>query len=57
MPATDRRITTTWALCAGVLLVFAVYSSRSVTHGFVAYFAAARLLITGQLGPAAYDDA
>ena len=33
-----------------------VWAARAVTHGFVAYYAAARLLITGQLGPHVYDD-
>jgi hypothetical protein len=32
------------------------YSAWIVTHGFVAYFAAARLLVGGQLGVSAYDD-
>ena len=40
-----------------ILAAFAVFSARSVTHGFVAYYAASRLLADGQLGPAAYDDA
>ena len=56
MPA-DRRVTAAWAVCAAVLLAVTYYSSASVTHGFVSYFAAARLLVTGQLGPSAYDDA
>jgi hypothetical protein len=33
------------------------YSAWIVTHGFVAYYAAAQLLVTGQLGASAYDDA
>jgi hypothetical protein len=33
------------------------YSAWIVTHGFVAYYGAARLLVTGQLGATAYDDA
>ena len=39
-----------------VLAVFTVFSAGSVTHGFVAYYAASRLLVSGQLGPTAYDD-
>lgn len=39
-----------------VLAVFAVFSAGSMTHGFVAYYAASRLLVSGQLGPIAYDD-
>jgi hypothetical protein len=44
-------------IAAMILAAFAVFSARSVTHGFVAYYAASRLLVTGQLGPPAYDDA
>ena len=40
-----------------ILAAFAVFSARSVTHGFVAYYAASRLLVDGRLGPSAYDDA
>ena len=43
-------------LAAMVLAVFAVFSAGSMTHGFVAYYAASRLLVSGQLGPIAYDD-
>ena len=39
-----------------VLAVFTVFSAGSMTHGFVAYYAASRLLVSGQLGPIAYDD-
>ena len=46
-----------WVLATLVLAAFTMYSAGSVTHGFVAYYAAARLLVDGALGPAAYDDA
>jgi hypothetical protein len=40
-----------------ILAAFTIYSAASITHGFVAYYAAARLLADGALGPNAYDDA
>jgi Glycosyltransferase family 87 len=43
-------------LAAMVLAVFTVFSAGSMTHGFVAYYTAARLLADGELGPIAYDD-
>jgi hypothetical protein len=43
-------------LAAMVLAVFTVFSAGSMTHGFVAYYAASRLLVSGELGPIAYDD-
>jgi hypothetical protein len=43
-------------LAAMVLAAFTVFSAGSMTHGFVAYYSAARLLVSGELGPAAYDD-
>ena len=45
-----------WAFAAVVLAAFTFYSARSVTHGFVAYYAASKLLVTGELGPQSYDD-
>jgi hypothetical protein len=46
---------------AGSLVVLAAYvlvwSGGRATHGFIAYYTAARLLAEGQLGPAVYDDA
>lgn len=45
-----------WAGAVLVLVAFTSYSARSVTHGFVAYYAASKLLVTGELGPRAYDD-
>lgn len=52
----DRRIILAWSAAVAVLAAFTWYSAGSVTHGFVAYYAAARLLVTGQLGPMAYND-
>jgi hypothetical protein len=46
-----------WGLATLILAGFTSYSAASVTHGFVAYYAAARLLMDGALGPGAYDDA
>ncbi len=43
-------------LAAMVLAIFTVFSAGSVTHGFVSYYTASRLLISGDLGPLAYDD-
>src|SRR5881394_3285571 len=43
-------------LAAMVLAIFTVFSARSITHGFVSYYTASRLLVSGQLGPLAYDD-
>jgi hypothetical protein len=46
-----------WGVGLVSLGAFAIYSAASITHGFVAYYAAARLLADGALGPNAYDDA
>jgi len=43
-------------LAAAILAIFTVFSAGSITHGFVAYYTASRLLVTGELGPVAYDD-
>jgi hypothetical protein len=45
-----------WGFAVVVLAAFTLFSARSVTHGFVAYYAASKLLVTGKLGPQAYDD-
>lgn len=39
-----------------VLAFYTVFSAGSITHGFVSYYAASRLLVSGELGPQAYDD-
>jgi hypothetical protein len=44
------------ACAAVVLTAFTIYSARSMTHGFVSYYAASRLLVAGDLGPQVYDD-
>ena len=46
-----------WGFGMAILAAFTIYSAASITHGFVAYYAAARLLVEGALGPNAYDDA
>lgn len=40
-----------------ILAAFAIFSAGSMTHGFVSYYTASRLLVSGELGPLAYDDA
>ena len=47
----------TIAACAAVLLIAASDSAAHVTHGFVSYYGAARLVLSGQFGPWVYDDA
>ena len=37
--------------------VAALFSAGSITHGFVSYYTASKLLVAGDLGPRAYDDA
>lgn len=45
------------AVAAAVLLGYVeFFAAHAVTHGFVAYYAASRLLLAGQLGPHTYDD-
>lgn len=39
-----------------VLAIFTVFSATAITHGFVSYYVASRLLVSGELGPPAYDD-
>ena len=47
-----------WLTCLAVLVLYSLSNAAwSVTHGFVAYYAAARLLLTGQFGASVYDDA
>ena len=43
-------------LAAMVLAWFTVLSTSAITHGFVSYYTASRLLVGGELGPLAYDD-
>ena len=51
-------VTATVAGATAVLLAYVLLSSAwQTTHGFILYFAAARLLLEGRLGPSAYDDA
>ena len=51
-------VTVTVAGATAVLLAYVLLSSAwKATHGFISYYAAARLLFEGRLGPAAYDDA
>ena len=51
-----REQSIAWAFAAVVLVAFTIYSAQSMTHGFVSYYAASRLLVAGELGPQAYDD-
>jgi hypothetical protein len=43
-------------LAAMILAIFTVFSAGSITHGFVSYYTASKLLAGGELGPLAYDD-
>ena len=43
-------------LAAMILAIFTVFSAGSMTHGFVSYYTASKLLVSGELGPLAYDD-
>ena len=43
-------------IAAMILALFTIFSAGSVTHGFVSYYTASRLLVRGELGPLAYDD-
>lgn len=43
-------------IAAMLLATAAIFSAGSVTHGFVSYYTASRLLVSGELGPQAYDD-
>jgi hypothetical protein len=56
MTILDPRVRLAWIAGFAALTVFAVYSAGNLTHGFVSYYTASRLLIAGKLGPAAYDD-
>jgi hypothetical protein len=44
------------AVAVMILASFAIFSAGSVTHGFVSYYTASHLLVSGELGPLAYDD-
>lgn len=51
-------VAATVAGATAVLLAYVLLASAwQTTHGFISYYAAARLLFEGRLGPAAYDDA
>lgn len=53
-----RPLLLVWLACVAILTTYVLsYSAWNVTHGFISYYAAARLLVDGRLGPAAYDDA
>jgi hypothetical protein len=43
-------------LAAMILAIVSVFSAGSLTHGFVSYYTASKLLVGRQLGPLAYDD-
>lgn len=47
----------TGMIAAMILAIFTVFSAGSITHGFVSYYTASKLLVAGELGPQAYDDA
>jgi len=57
-PASSSSIAVVWVVGALVLVAYVVlFSIGRTTHGFIAYYSAARLLAAGQLGPLVYDDA
>lgn len=43
-------------IAAMILAFFTIFSAGSITHGFVSYYTASKLLVRGELGPSAYDD-
>lgn len=43
-------------IAAMILAIFTIFSAGSITHGFVSYYTASKLLVSGELGPDAYDD-
>jgi len=43
-------------IAAMILAIFTLFSAGSITHGFVSYYTASKLLASGELGPDAYDD-
>jgi len=53
----DHQLALAGMTATMVLAIAAIFSAGSITHGFVAYYTASHLLVTGQLGPQAYDDA
>lgn len=55
--AVGKRVALVMATSLIVLVIYAGGSASRTTHGFISYYAAARLLLDGQLGPDAYDDA
>ena len=54
--APGHGVVLTGMIAAMILTIFAIFSAGSVTHGFVSYYTASRLLVSGELGPKAYDD-
>ncbi len=55
-PASNRVLLVMGAAVA-VLVAYVLWSSAwRTTHGFISYYAAARLMVEGHLGPDAYDD-
>lgn len=53
-----RLLTLVWVVCLLVLGAYVLgFSIGRTTQGFIAYYAASRLLVTGHFGPWVYDDA
>ena len=53
-----RLLTLVWVLCLLVLGAYVLHDSIGrTTQGFIAYYAASRLLVTGHFGPWVYEDA
>ena len=46
-----------WSAALAILAIYVILvAGPRTTHGFIAYYAASRLLVSGALGPSAYDD-
>ena len=57
VPSPQRAVQIAWALAITILTGYgAAVSIGRTTHGFIAYYAAARLFVAGDLSTDAYDD-
>ena len=57
VPSPQRAVQIAWALAITILTGYgAAVSIGRTTHGFIAYYAAARLFVAGDLSSDAYDD-
>lgn len=57
MTRMEAQTRTVWGAALLVLGAYVLHDAMSkTTHGFIAYYAASRLLVSGHLGPWVYDD-